>query len=104
MMGEGAGMTYRRVPAARTGSRSNGLHIVALPSVVLAGGGGVLWYEYVEGVLDYGEVLWGLRHYFPVYVDGHFGVCFDADAGGSEVMYALHLDEVSAPEVSGDPE
>src|SRR5919112_282851 len=75
-----------------------------LPAVVVAGGGGVLGHDYVECVLDYGEVLWGSRHYFPVYVDRHFGVCFDPDAGGSEVVYALHLDEISALEVSGDPE
>src|SRR5215210_2176132 len=75
-----------------------------LPVAVVTGGVRFLRYEYVEGVLDYGEVLRGSRHYFPVYVDGHFGICLDADMRGPEVVHAVHLDEVSALEVSGDPE
>src|SRR5215217_81457 len=76
----------------------------AASSPVVTRGVGLLRHQHVEGVLDHREVLRGSRHHFPVYVDRELGVRLDLDARGPEVVNALHPEEVSALEVSGDPD
>src|ERR671910_645649 len=72
--------------------------------LVVTRGVGLLRHQYMEGVLDHGEVLRGSRHHFPVYIDCELRVSLDLNARGPEVVNALHPDEVPAFEVSSDPD